>query len=91
MGDSVVSPTLHRRRDSNGLPIFSPVRQHSRAKYPGEQSLDLTYNFAKFVKKETKDRTNHAKDDCSQDISPFINRVGNINQAVKEIQKHYRN
>ena len=65
MGDSVESPTLHRRRDSNGLPVFSPVRQHSRAKYPGEQSVDLTHNFAKFVKKESKDRTNHTKDDCS--------------------------
>jgi hypothetical protein len=47
--------------------------------------LDKKHNFSKFVKKDIKIRENHAKDDCSHDISPFINRLGGKSNAVKEM------
>jgi len=44
--------------------------------------LDKTHNFSKFAKKDKKNRKNHAKDDISNDISPFINRIRVKNDAM---------
>ena len=85
MVDSNPVAVYHAIKDvlfsQKGQSPFIPCKQRNTADYSPVEGSDAE-NYARYIKRETIDRKNHADEDLSFIVSPYKNRV-TISESYK--------